>query len=170
MLWINDTVNSKVYEMGYDWLGRLTQASLTAGGKLLWIFNYTYSSIGNILSVTSKGKSTMYAHSTPAHAPSSITETSALVIDELSVINASGNSRTFQAIFRNVLNNTVDNINWTLDTGNGNYTAKWNSTLAANQTFILVAYHPYSSGGPYSVTLNLTAPYVSNSRTLEVSI
>ncbi len=75
ILKINDTVNLRIQEMGYDDIYRLTNADLTNSSSLLYSFNYTYSSIGNIEEIESIGGKSVYSYgNSPMHSPESITQ------------------------------------------------------------------------------------------------
>lgn len=70
---INDTINSKFYEMEYDSLNRLTQTIIfNFILKEHEKFTYVYDAISNLLSKTTDTEETNFSYSDLAHAPTGI--------------------------------------------------------------------------------------------------
>lgn len=69
----------------------------------------------------------------------------------LNLLNTNQTTAIFEFIITNVLNNTQEDINWTLDTGDTNITSTFNFNLTGYEDiFVYVAYN-YGSSGNYQI-------------------
>ena len=77
----------------------------------------------------------------------------------------------FEIVGRNVLNENINNINWSINTSN-NY--KINSTLPIslipNQTIYIYSAYNYSSSGTYTATATISNGSLQDSKAISVTI
>jgi len=85
---------------------------------------------------------------------------SALEIVSLSSIYSSGNTRVFEFIINNAGETTLNNINWSIDFGDGNTTASiYNFNLSASEDIFVFVEYNYADNQSRTVT---ASAYVNN--------
>ena len=158
ILQIQDAVNSIVQTMQYDQLNRLTYASRSDNSNQHenYAFNYSYSSIGNILSITENNANTISTYSysnSPVHSPKSIAQTGPILeIRELQQIQTNQTTKTFRFLIQNNGNANIGNINYTFFTGTTSITSTIPISLTAGESiFVYIAYN-YSNSTNYKIT------------------
>lgn len=160
---IDDKANNRTYNMTYDFLDRLVNASI--GGQT---FAYSYNAIGNILKIIRNNLNTtkFVYNGTLAHAPSQVVTGDAGidVINQLE-LRSTNRTRTIQFYITDEKNTTANSGNWTIDFGN----IVVNSTIAFNvlnnESILVVAENNYSNAGDYKI--NITGRSASSSADFE---
>ena len=148
---INDTVYGKYYTMTYDDLDRMVKVAIGTDN-----YGYSYNSLGNIMKIVKNNQSKKYVYNGLAHAPSSIIDGSSGVdIYNPRDISSGSKNRTFEFFVINDNNVTLNNVNLTIDLGNGQYINATNLSITTNMMFFVQT--NYSRGGDYVVKFNVTS-------------
>ncbi len=157
---INDMANDRLYDMSYDLLDRLVNATI---GNIIYV--YSYNEIGNILKIVRDNDNTtkfVYGNN-PVHAPSKIIVNDAGTdTNNLEELFSNAKHRIISFFLSNEKESTITDVNWTIDFENQN---KINSTLALNLTnnesvWVIAGYN-YSNSGRYKI--NVTSRSEANS-------
>lgn len=173
---MNDTIHSRLFSMAYDALNRLVSAQRTDNGALSFAFNYTYSSIGNLLKIINKQQSqqqeTAYFYNqTPAHAPYMVSSGGPLYVDSFEPFYISGTLFVFKFVIINVGTSNITGINWTLQTGAGNITSTSSTTLQPDETIMeYVQYNYTTTLQPYTATIIATNGTLSVNSSIQVPV
>ena len=156
---IDDKANGRTYNMTYDFLDRLVNASL--GGQT---FYYSYNAIGNILKIVRNSINTtkFVYNGTPVHAPFQIvTGDAGIDVINQGELYSTNRTRTIQFYLANEKNTTATSGAWSIDFG----TILVNSAIAFdilnNESILVVAANNYTSAGDYRI--NITGRSASNS-------
>ncbi len=151
---INDSANSRLYSMSYDFLDRLINVSI-AGNT--WL--YSYNPIGNILKIVRDSvNTTKFIYGIyPVHAPARIlTGDAGVDVSEQSTLYSVDKNRTFEFYLANDKNSTITNVNWSINFGDGKQVISTVPfSIASNETILAIVAHNYSAGETYRV--NVTA-------------
>lgn len=168
---INDTANLRIYRMAYDALHRLVSANRTDSGAFSYLFNYTYSSTGSILSIFSGQNRIIYAYgSAPVHAPANITTTQAIDLSNLTVVRANGTERIFRFTITNNDSSAISGVSWTLNTGETNLSSSTSATLQKNESMFAYAYFNYTFPDNYTVTATARAGSLYDSESITTNV
>mgnify|MGYP001613546524 CR=1 FL=1 len=173
VLGIEDVTNNRIYTMTYDALSRLIAAVRQDGVTTAFNFTYTYSSIGNVMNLSSDDKGLTFTYNaTIAHAPHHLSyrQGKPLSIESLSQIGVNGSVRVFEIQVLNNQNVTLSDVNWTLDTGLENVTATESITLdGLEDMFVFIEYN-YTSTGEFNVTALVQSGTLSDVEVTNVTI
>ena len=71
---------------------------------------------------------------------------------------------------KNILNQTEDDINWTLDTGDANITSTFNFNLTTKEDLLVYVEYNYAIGGHYKVVATAYGGSINTSSTLDIAI
>lgn len=170
---INDTIHSRKYTMSYDPLSRLITAKRDEGPNLTFAFNFTYNSIGNMLSAVSTDKNlTFLYNSTILHAPNKILHWigKPLEVVSLKVLSQAGLNVTFEFGIENNRDTNLTGINWRLDTGVANITSLNPISLAFNETTFVYVEYVYPSTGSYGVIAQAYTTNMSDTRSINIVV
>ena len=156
ILGINDIANNRVYNMSYDALSRLTSAKRNeTSSEATFDFSYTYSSIGNLLNISSTTENLTYFYNgSSAHAPYRIIHqlpVKPVNISNFADLTGSGNERVFGVETQNTGLNNTTHINWTLETGTENVTSTIGINLTTGETTFSFIEYNYGSSGTFEV-------------------
>ncbi|MFH1442953.1 MAG: RHS repeat-associated core domain-containing protein [Candidatus Micrarchaeota archaeon] len=158
ILQINDAYNSIIQTMGYDKLSRLTFASRTDNSpqKENYLLNYTYSSIGNILSIQENNANTISTYNyqnSPVHSPKSISQTGPLLeLKDLQLVNTNSTLKTYRFKIKNNGNANITNVNFTFFTGVSQINSTLNISLKPQESILIFISYNYSNSTEYKVT------------------
>ncbi|MEK6843330.1 MAG: hypothetical protein AABY04_02490 [Candidatus Micrarchaeota archaeon] len=117
ILQIQDAINSIAQTMDYDQLNRLTFAKRQDNSQQHenYLLNYSYSSIGNLLSISENNANTISSYfyqSSPIHAPKSISQSGpTLQITNLQQLQTNQTAKTFTFQIQNNGLQNISNIN-----------------------------------------------------------
>jgi YD repeat-containing protein len=158
---INDTANNRQQVMVYDHLDRLVNMSLNGGQS----FVYRYDAIGNLLSIMRDGGSiTILSYDGgPVHAPSTVFTSDANAnVNSVVLLNNSNKSKVFEFRIINDRNDSANNVNWTVNFGDGSDSSSViDFNLDVNEDTLVFTENEYSAGGGYGVNVtvgNLDSP------------
>jgi len=161
---INDSANGRLYNMSYDLLDRLANASI---GGINYV--YSYNEIGNILKIVrDNNNTTKFVYGTnPVHAPSSIiTNDAGTDVHNLKELYSNAKRRIITFFLANEKNSTITNANWTVDFENQN---KINSTvtfnLTTNESVWVIAGYNYANAGSYRINITGNSADFENATT-----
>jgi YD repeat-containing protein len=148
---INDSIYGRNHLMIYDGLDRMMKVSIGNDS-----YSYSYNSLGNIMKIVKNNQSKKYVYNDLAHAPSSIINGSSGVdIYNTRELNTGNRNRTFEFFVINDNNVTLNNVNLTIDFGNGVKINVTNISIDTNIMFFVQT--NYSRGGDYIVKFNATS-------------
>jgi len=137
--------------MSYDDLDRMVRVAIGTDN-----YAYSYNSLGNIMKIVKNNQSKKYVYNNLAHAPSSIIDGSSGVdIYAPRDISSGSRNRTFEFFVINDNNVPLNNVNLTIDLGNGQYINATNLSITTNMMFFVQT--NYSKGGDYTVKFNVTS-------------
>ena len=93
-----------------------------------------------------------------------------LKIPQLDIIYTNSTQRVFRFIVNNTLTSQIPNISWTLNTGNGNKSSQYNTTLSGSEDLFVYVYHNYGAGGNYTVTARAQNQDYSVEKSIQITI
>ena len=149
---IDDRANGRTYNMTYDFLDRLVNATIGP-----YSFIYSYNPLGNILAIGKDYYNTtkfIYGNY-PTHAPIQIiTKDSGTDVSGSFPLYSTNKSRAIQFFISNEKNSTLANANWSIDFGNliANSTIAFNVTT--NESILVVAENNYTNAGEYRINIS----------------
>ena len=88
----------------------------------------------------------------------------------LKLLNNTGLNVIFEFTITNNLNSTLNNINWTLNTGATNITSNINFNLTSKEDIFVYAEHVYNQSGSYNVTAIANANGLLDNQTTSITI
>ncbi|MEA2036492.1 MAG: hypothetical protein U9O94_03225, partial [Nanoarchaeota archaeon] len=150
---ILDSIQSRNYSMGYDSLSRLINTTINNG-----LYQYEYDSIGNIKRIVRAGqaKRLIYKGEIP-HAPSQVIDSDAGVgAYNAKDIDSGSKNRTVEFFLVRENLTTQNDINWSIDFGDGNIVNSSEKVNVSSPIMVLVQ-HNYANGGSYD--LNISTVY-----------
>ncbi|MFA5887354.1 MAG: SpvB/TcaC N-terminal domain-containing protein, partial [Candidatus Nanoarchaeia archaeon] len=149
---INDVVNNRVQSMTYDYLDRLVNATINNSN-----YRYVYDETGNILKIIKDfNSSTRFGHtSSHVHAPSSVVDGNAgVMVYKINQLNEKDKNRTIEFYLVNEKNETLNNVNWTIDWGDSSATGSTISVnLSIGQNVMVIAGHTYANAGDFNISV-----------------
>lgn len=153
---INDSVNSRMYRMGYDGLDRLVNTTINSD-----IYQYEYDSIGNIRRIVrgNTAKRLVY-NGRIAHAPSQIIDfTPGAGVYNAQDLGSDNRNRTIEFFLVNEGSANLTDVNWSVDFGTATVDSTIPFNLSGEQVMVIVE-NSYSSGGSYD--LNVSTSWDTN--------
>ena len=93
-----------------------------------------------------------------------------LEIPQLDIIYTNSTKRVFRFVVNNTLTSQIPNILWTLNTGNGNKSSQYNTTLSGSEDLSVYVYHNYGAGGNYTVTARAQNQDYSAEKSIQITI
>lgn len=122
-------------------------------------------------STTGDFKITANASSPTSSASDTITTSvKPIQINQLSMLHNTGTQSTFEFIISNDMNITLNNINWTLDTGESLITAEQFTLLQPQEQTSVFIRHNYTSPGIYSVNATAINASLQDSQNITITI
>ncbi|HLC72229.1 MAG TPA: right-handed parallel beta-helix repeat-containing protein [Candidatus Nanoarchaeia archaeon] len=88
----------------------------------------------------------------------------------LNLLSTNQTTVIFEFIITNTLNQTEENINWTLDTGDANVTSMFNFNLTTYEDIFIYIEHAYGSGGSYQITATASNTNFTDSQSINITI
>ncbi|NCN38807.1 MAG: hypothetical protein GW914_00315 [Candidatus Aenigmarchaeota archaeon] len=79
-------------------------------------------------------------------------------------------NRVFRFVITNIVNSELENIVWSLDTGESNISSEYNSTLQSNEDLFVYAFYNYTSSGNYTVIASTMSDEFSDTESLEIEV
>ena len=158
ILTINDVINSRLHNMTYDNLDRLTKAIIGTDR-----FVYNYDSIGRIQKIVKNNDAKHLVYNgSQVHAPSKVIEGSAGV--DVHHINESSNSknRTIQFYLVNDKDSTLTSVSWTANFGDGGTTSGSGISLGPDSSTLITTSRTYATGGKYPITITANSANISD--------
>ncbi len=154
---IQDTYNSILQTMDYDKLNRLIYARRTDNSpqKEDYLLNYSYSSIGNILTITENNGNTISNYTyqnSPVHAPNSISQTGPIIsVENLRLLSTNATLKVFGFHIKNNGNQNISNINFTFFTGVSQINSTIPINLSSQESILVYLAYNYSNSSEYKI-------------------
>jgi YD repeat-containing protein len=154
---INDTVNGRMQTMAYDFLDRLTNATLAG-----FSYVYSYDPTGNMIRIVKDNTNvTKFVYDGPqAHAASEIL-TGIFGADVRNVSDIYGFDRMRIVGFEvaNEKNASITNANWTIDIGNGTVVSSLTPmNLSTYESVFVILQQEYENAGAYNFNASAAFP------------
>jgi len=174
VLTINDIKRNKASTFVYDSLDRLTSAQRVSLNPETEDFsmNFTYNSIGNILMIMQNGDNSTFSYGTsPVHAPFTLIITPLLLkVSNLSTVYANNSQRIFRFVITNNNNTSMNNISFTLDTGQSNITSTQSITLNSAESIFVYPEYSYTAPGTYRVIATARSGPLSDTKSIGIIV
>lgn len=155
VLKINDIANNRIYEMSYDYLDRLINATIDSAPYI-----YSYNEIGNILSIVRNHTNfTTFEYGLkPVHAPKYVVKDAAGVeIYKENVLKTDNKTKVYEFHLVNDADNNTNDISWSLGFGDGsNAQSSIGINLTKGESALVIVEKNYSYGGDYNVNITST--------------
>ncbi|MBN2881319.1 VCBS repeat-containing protein [Candidatus Woesearchaeota archaeon] len=161
---INDYLSSRIQNMTYDGLDRLSTVKINNDR-----YSYSFNAIGNILKIqkNNASKKLIYGGSL-AHAPSQVIDSIAGVdLHNPHEISSDNKNRTYEFYLVNEKDSNLTGVNFSVDFGDGHImTSTQSINLSGNSVWVIVE-NNYSHGGDYEVSFNASSPETKDSQKIE---
>ncbi|MFH1802529.1 MAG: LamG-like jellyroll fold domain-containing protein [archaeon] len=93
-----------------------------------------------------------------------------LDVTDLSVIYSDLKERVFRFVINNTIDSTIENISWSLDTGENNISSQYNATLQSSEDLFVYVHYNYTTSGSHTVTATAQSDQYSDSESINIEV